>query len=291
MAQISHLFACFKCCTGQKGNESQSSNPNPQGPGKTPGISGGSLWWDVTPEQRRTGPHLHSIETDTKSVAIISHKSMFWYPKKSPAKLSKCWERRVVCKSASCKALPNLAHYQWKNSIFFLPPDPLKMGLLQARACFNELGLQCELQQDSLKAGGGFLAVAMVLLTQGGGGADPLSMLVPGSAGRCTHTQHTGNRKCFTLPCMRRRMVRVTLRPPSDTFPSFVFILALYLQYLKVASWFFWFFFLFFYSLNQPTEKEKKEKVPLSGWSYSELRMSCCTNQLTFLLLIFWTTV
>lgn len=168
-------------------------------------------------------------------------------------------------------------------------PDPLKMGLLQAEIASMSLGCSVNFSRIPWKAGGDFLAMAMVLLTQGGGGADPLSMLVPGSAGSCTHTQHTGNRKCFTLPCMRRRMVRVTLRPPSDTFPSFVFILALYLQYLKVASFFLFFTSIHFINLKRE-RKKKKEKVPLSGWSYSELRISCCTNQLTFLPLIFWTT-
>lgn len=148
---------------------------------------------------------------------------------------------------------------------FFLPPDPLKMGSLQAGFVSMSLGCSVNFSRILWKAGADFLAVAMVLLTQGGGGADPLSMLLPGSAGCCTHIQHTGNRKCFTLPCMRRRMVRVTLRPPSDTFPSFVFILALYLQYLKVASFFFYFFFLLF-TQSTYRERERKKRKSTIEW-------------------------
>lgn len=78
-------------------------------------------------------------------------------------------------------------------------------------------------------------------------------------------------------------MVSVTLRPPSDTFESFGFILALYLQYLEAAS----LCFFFFSSLNQPTEREGK-KAQLSVQSYSEPIIRC-TNQLTFLSSICWT--
>lgn len=82
MAQISHLSACFKCCTGQKGNESQPSKANSQGTWMNP--------WHIRAHSdemsHQNNEELYPIciqQKQTNSVAIISQESMFWYPKKA----------------------------------------------------------------------------------------------------------------------------------------------------------------------------------------------------------------
>lgn len=182
---------------------------------------------------------------------------MFWYPKKTLQSPASAEKGELYAGQPPARVCPIWLTINGRTP-FFLPLDPLKTGSLQAGFVSMSSGCSVNFSRIPWKAGSDFLAMAMALLTPGGGGADPLSVLPPGSVGSCTHTQHTGNTKCFTLPCMRRRMVSVTLRPPSDTFPSFVFILALYLQYLKVASFFF--FFSSIHLINLQRERKKKKK-------------------------------
>lgn len=82
---------------------------------------------------------MHSIEIDTNSVAIISHETMFWYPKRALQNPANAEKGELYAGQLPARVCPIWLTINGRTP-FFLLPDPLKMGLLQAGIASMSLG-------------------------------------------------------------------------------------------------------------------------------------------------------
>lgn len=96
---------------------------------------------------------MHSIEIDTKSVAIISHETMFWYPKRALQNPANAEKGELYAGQLPARVCPIWLTINGRTPFFFAARSA-QNGFVTGRDCFNELGLQRELQQDSLKGRG-----------------------------------------------------------------------------------------------------------------------------------------
>lgn len=103
--------------------------------------------------------HLNSTGIFSNSVAITSHKSMFWYLKKQKPKNHK----PTTHKTANDEKSELYAGHPYArvcliwltiNQRTHFATRTVQSGFGTSKACSNELGLQCKLKCDALKGRG-----------------------------------------------------------------------------------------------------------------------------------------
>lgn len=150
MAQISHLSACFKCCTGQKGNESQPSKPNSQGTWTNPWhIRGPTLMRCYTRITKNSYP-ICIQQKQTVTLWQLFHTSQCSGILKKPCKAQQVLRKASCMQVSLLQGSAQFGSLSMEELLFFVAGSA-QNGFITGRVCFNELGLQCELQQDSLK--------------------------------------------------------------------------------------------------------------------------------------------
>lgn len=141
MAQIFHLSACFKCCTGQKGNESQPSKANSQGTWMNP--------WHIRVHSdemsHQNNEELYPIciqQKQTVTLWQLFHRSRCSGILKKPCKTQQTLRKGSCMQVSLLQGSAQFGSLSMEELLLFAVGSA-QNGFVTGRVCFNELGLQC----------------------------------------------------------------------------------------------------------------------------------------------------
>lgn len=148
MAQFSHLAACLSVVLDRNKRTANIPRQTHRGSCVYQGLHSSK----ILPQTKEELSHLHSTEIDSNSVAIVSHKSVFWCLKKPLQNPENHVKGEPYAGQPYARVC--LTWLTIHEGTLFFPARSAQNGCITGRVCSNEIRLQCKLRCGALKGSG-----------------------------------------------------------------------------------------------------------------------------------------